>query len=124
VVTLAPSTFKLFLEGNDEEQARTAGIHAGKILLDRAMFWYKRSNLQAIMEMIDGSCRYGQFAKFDSQVQDENYVITIRHDWGRKWSVFLEEWVKTALQESVGVDPLIERSDSSVDVRFQGPRLK
>jgi hypothetical protein len=121
LVTLAPSTFKQFLEAADEEHIRAAGIHAGKILPERTMFWYKRSNLQAIMEMIGDSCRYGQVAKFDSQVQGDNYVITLRHDWGWKWSVFLEEWVKAALRESFGIDCLVERSDSSVDVRFHKP---
>ncbi len=121
VVALVPSTLKQFLEGADEEHVRAAGIHAGKILLERTMFWYKRNNLGALMEMIRDSCRYGQFAKCDSGVQGGNYVITLRHDWGWKWSVFLEEWVKTGLRESVGVDSLIDRSDSSVDVRFHSP---
>ncbi len=118
VVTLAPSTLKQFLDGNDEEHVRAAGAHAGRILLERTMFRYKQINLQVIMEMIGNLCRYGQLAKFDSGIQGENYVITLRHEWGAKWSVFLEECVKTALRDSVGVDPLIERSDTSVDVRF------
>ncbi len=121
VVALVPSTLKQFLEGADEEHVRAAGIHAGKILPERTMFRYKQINLQAVMEMIASSCRYGQFAKFDSGVQGDNYVITLRHDWGWKWSVFLEEWVKTGLRESVGIGSLIDRSDSSVDVRFHGP---
>ncbi len=121
VVTLVPSTLKQFLEGNDEEHVRAAGAHAGRILLERTMFRYKQINLQVIMEMIGDLCRYGQLAKFDSGVQGDNYVITLRHEWGAKWSVFLEEWVKAALRESVGVNSLIERSDSSVDVRFHRP---
>jgi hypothetical protein len=118
VVTLAPSTLKQFLDGNDEEHVRAAGAHAGRILLERTMFQHKQINLQVIMEMIGNLCRYGQLAKFDSGVQGDDYVITLRHDWGAKWSFFLEECVKTALRESLGVDPLVERSDSSVDVRF------
>lgn len=121
MVTLAPSIFKQFLEGNDEEHVRAAGAHAGRILIERTMFQYKRINLQLIIEMIGNLCRYGQLAKFDSGVQGENYVITLRHEWGTKWSIFLEEGVKTALRESVGVDCLVERSDSSVDLRFHKP---
>jgi hypothetical protein len=121
MVTLAPSTIKKFLEGADEEHVRAAGTRAGKILIERTMFWYKRTNLQAIMEMIRDSCRYGRVANFDSQVQGDNYVITLRHDWGAKWSLFLEEWVKVALRESIGIDCLVEQSDTSVDMRFHGP---
>jgi hypothetical protein len=59
-------------------------------------------------------------AKQDTQTLDgKNYVITIHHDFGKKWSVCMQYVIEEGMKNTFNILPKIEITDSTVMFRFQ-----
>ena len=124
LVSINKQILRKLVEIASDDEIKNLGTEAGKYYLDRTMFWYKQVNLEYFTEMLKNSAKYGGITQLDYENLGDNHVITLRHDFGRKWSLYLAELVRTALSDAFAVTPLIETSESSVDIRFRGPAPK
>ena len=104
------------IESIDEEALYRLGWKLGETVFpDTIMFWKKELSQEAVMEYIEKAiCRYGRMGTFDELESPKGKTIVIRHRLGRKGSRFLEGYLSSGLEKTLGVRTAFESTDSSV----------
>jgi hypothetical protein len=104
-----------------EEQASTWGKDVGSVTaLESAQFWYKKHNTRTFLKLIELASKYSNSYQFELEKTDEReYTITVHHEMNEKFSIFLENWFKSAVKLFVGVTPRCEVNPNSIVVSFR-----
>ena len=106
-----------FLDMLSEEKVYEIGTQLGRSTLpDTLMFWKKEMTERGIMEYIEKvMCRYGHLGTYDEKhMPGGQMTIVIRHRLGKRGSLFLEGYLKTGFEVTVGIKASFETTDSSV----------
>jgi hypothetical protein len=106
-----------FLDVLSEEKVYELGTTLGRSTLpDTLMFWKKEVTDRGIMEYIEKvMCRYGHLGTYDEKLMPGGQMtIVIRHRLGKKGSLFIEGYLKTGFEVTVGIKATFETTDSSV----------
>jgi hypothetical protein len=82
------------------------------------LFWFKKTTLETYLEYMSLVCRYAEFAQYEVDTDGTNYTMTLLHDLGENWSLFLKNWIEQGMKTTIGIIPLFEISKNSVIVRF------
>jgi hypothetical protein len=106
-----------------EEIAKDAGA---KVVKDLAMMEFGKENLDALLKTWLLICKYNTAlrASAPSSVEskvDNQYVLTLHHDWGPKGSVLLGSYFDNLVRNKLGKQPTISVTDDAVTVSF--PKL-
>jgi hypothetical protein len=100
-----------------DKQAREMGAHYGSVLAPELItFWFKKFDFDSMLKAMDLlGTRYGRLFSFDYIFDGKTYTLFIRHDRGRKHSIYYEEAAK-ALFGRLGIKPEVSLTDSQVTV--------
>jgi hypothetical protein len=74
-----------------------------------------RANLESFIGHIRSLATYAQLFELSETVHVHGRVLTLIHDFGLNWSIFLVHYI-TAMFAQIGFSPKIEMSDRSVIV--------
>ena len=69
--------------------------------------------LESLIGHIRTLATYAQLFEFSETSDVHSYVVTLMHDFGLNWSIFLVHYI-TAMFAQIGLSPKIEMSDRSV----------
>ncbi|HKU48842.1 MAG TPA: hypothetical protein VJP79_02730 [Nitrososphaera sp.] len=117
MIVLNREMLTMFLEELSEEKVYELGTRLGKTTLpDTLMFWKKEITERGILEYIEKViCRYGHLGTYDERLMPGGQMtIVIRHRLGKKGSRFIEGYLKTGLEVTVGIKAVFETTESSV----------
>lgn len=123
-VSLPNTVFKSLLDEVDAEKIARIGRESGKSFKGRLLFWFKEANLESLIALILITYRYSGLARCEYQKFGDDYVITLKHELGRKWSIYTRELLRTALIEILAKTSETEITDSSVMIRFSAPMIE
>lgn len=83
------------------------------------MMWFKKISLDSLFEGLSIFCRYSGMASYDMEIIDNReYVVTMHHRLGRKWSIFIESILKEGIKKTLGLSPVFENTESSIAFRL------
>ena len=118
-LTLTRETFNGILETADDgklvEAARELGAKVPKEII---LFWFKRLNLDNFLAYIFMTCKYGGVAEYEYESEGKNHTITVHHEYGKKWSLFMKHFIGEGLRTVLGIDASFELGENSVVGRF------
>jgi hypothetical protein len=123
-VSLPNTVFKSLLEELDADKIARIGRESGKNFKGRLLFWFKEANLESLIALILITYRYSGLASCEYQKFGDDYVITLKHELGRKWSIYTRELLRTALMEILVKTSETEITDSQVMIRFSAPMVE
>ena|SRR5208282_2245523 len=113
--TLPNQILKKLVELTSEDQIAKAGMELGPELLpSEVMFLYEKFTPQTFLEWLTRVSKYTTTVSYQITETNGNYVIVIRHDLGRKGSLFLKNYYESGLKAGMGVAPNIEMSEFQV----------
>lgn len=119
-VLLRPQTLKLIIDSLDEIEIKDIGNEIGKkIPKEFLLFWFKEVNLHSFLEYLSLLCRYGGFAHYELESKEREFTVTLIHDLGEKWSVFLKNIIEEGMISTLSIYPKIHVSEISVVASFQ-----
>jgi hypothetical protein len=72
-----------------------------------------RIDLLSLINHLRSLATYAQLFEFSETFDTHGHVVTLIHDYGLNWSIFLVHYI-TAMLEQIGVSPKLEMSDRSV----------
>jgi hypothetical protein len=72
-----------------------------------------RADLESFIGYIRSLAAYAQLFEFSETVEAHSRVVTLIHDFGLNWSIFLVHYL-TEMFTQIGLSPKIEMSDRSV----------
>jgi superfamily I DNA and RNA helicase len=119
MITLRQETIKAILEATEEEvliiKAREIGA---KIPREFLMFWFKKTDLESYLRYVQLLCNYGGFARYELEVDGRSYIITLLHNMGEKWSLFLRYIMEEGIMSTIGTLPRFEVNKGSLIIRI------
>lgn len=119
-IVMSKDAFKLVLEFLSEEKVIDLAISiASKAPMEFILFKWKDLNSDNVINfvrMFFGHCGYGQY----DYVKDKSTnKFSIRHELGRKGSLFLTTYIKTVVKSTLGKDSETISADNSITVSFR-----
>jgi hypothetical protein len=114
--------FKSLLEEVDADKIARIGKESGKDFKERLLFWFKEANVESLIALILITYRYSGLARCEYQKFGDEYVITLKHDLGRKWSIYTRELLRAAVNEILAKTSETEITEYSVMIRFSAVR--
>ena len=111
--------FRSLLGRLNDDDAYNFGLEMGKdIPNDTILFWKKDITFHGVLEYIEKIvCTYGYIGTYDELNTDECKIIVIRHRLEGKGSKFLSGFLKSLLNQTLGIHPEIEITDYSVKIK-------
>jgi len=70
-------------------------------------------DLGSLINHLRSLATYAQLFEFSETSDPQSRVVTLIHDYGLNWSIFLVHYI-TSMLEQIGVSPKLEMSDRSV----------
>lgn len=119
-VLLRPQTLKLVIDLLEDSEIERIGKDIGKkIPKEFLLFWFKEINTHSFLEYISLLCRYGGFAHHEIESNDGSFTITLVHDLGDRWSLFLKNIIEEGMITTLKIRPQIYVSEMSVVIKFR-----
>lgn len=121
-ITLRREGFRSILEAIEDDKITTLAKEIGsQIPKQFLLFWFKKTNLETYLKYLSLVCKYSGFAEYEVDINEDetDYVITLLHDLGGKWSIFLKNWLEQGMKNTIGIVPTVfDVSKNTVVVRF------
>jgi len=113
-VKMSSAPFRGILIGSDVDQLIDVAKAAGSSI-PQAFATAKngRVDLESFIGHIRSLAAYAQLFEFSETPDNHGRVITLIHDFGLNWSIFLVHYLKEMFTQ-IGLSPKIEMSDRSV----------
>ena len=121
-ITFATQTFENFLNSLDEQELIDSGQDSGTKnphdrLLMRGMVIDRASLLWYLREILGG---YHDWCICDIHERKDHTLIHLRHVYNKKWSVFLENYLKAMFGDLLDIDDIdVEITNKTVSLRLQ-----
>jgi hypothetical protein len=89
---------------------------------EAAHFWFKRLNTRTFLKLIDLFSKYSKFFEYEVESGDEReYTINVHHQINEAYSIYVENWLDSAIKAFIGVKPSSKVSRNSVVITFTEP---
>ncbi len=122
MITFRHETLRAILEATEDEVlVRKAREIGAKIPREFLMFWFKKTDLESYLRYLELLCNYGGFARYELEVDGRSYVITLLHNMGGKWSLFLKYVIEEGILSTIGIMPRFEVDQGSLIIRIAKP---
>jgi hypothetical protein len=119
MITLRQETIRAILEATEDEALiRKAHEIGAKIPKEFLMFWFKKTDLESYLQYLELLCNYGGFARYEFEADGHVYVITLLHNMGEKWSLFLKHVMEEGIMSTIGILPRFEVNKGSLVIRI------
>jgi hypothetical protein len=119
-IVMSKDAFKLILEALSEDKVVGLAINiAQKAPMEFILFKWKdlsSTNVINFMKMFFGHCGYGQY---DYVKDQDTNKFSIRHELGRKGSLFLKAYLETLIQTTLRKDSEISFTDNNITMIFK-----
>ena len=113
-VKISSAPFRGLLSAADVSQLIEVAKSAGSSI-PQAYVTAKQGkvNFDALIGHVRSLATYAQLFEFSETLDSHNHTVTLIHDYGLNWSIFLVHYI-TAMFAQIGLRPKLEMSDRSV----------
>lgn len=121
-VSLTHDSFKYILEAADEEKLiKGAKEYGSKVPKEFMLFRFKNTSLDSFLKTLSLHCKYAGIAQYDLQSQGRDYILTIHHKFGQKWSSFFKTTLEQAIKHAVGFPAEFDVTTNSIAIKITAP---
>lgn len=122
-VAIPPDGLRLIIGSLDDEKVKEIGIQIGsRHLQEYMMLWFKKISIDSFIDGLTLFCRYSGMAKYDMDtIGGREYIVTMYHDLGRKWSIYMQHILEEGLKKTLDIIPKVDITESSIVLRFFNP---
>ncbi len=118
-VAVTHETLRFLLSCADVERLASAAQETGAQVPKQAvMFWFKKMDINTFLSYLENICRYAGQAKYECQSSAGDYTVTLRHEFGLKWSYWLKYSLDAALRKALHIVAQFEIAEGEVVCKF------
>jgi hypothetical protein len=122
-VSVTHETLRFLLGSVDMERLVSAAQESGaQVPKEAVMFWFKKMDTSTFLTYLENICRYAGQAKYQCQASGGDYIITLRHEFGMKWSYWLKYSLDAALRKTLHITARFELAEGEVVCAFSTDR--
>jgi hypothetical protein len=108
-IIITPRGFSAILESVDDEKVETIARELGSALArEFILLVSKKINLETYLSHLSLLCKYGGFAHFEVENEDRDYILTLLHTMGQKWSTYLTSFIDENMKTDLNIVPRFE----------------
>jgi len=113
-IKISSSIFRSLLESVEPDKIiEVAKISGSSIPQTFAISKSGKVDVESLLDYIRSSAMYAHLFEFNETADGQRRLLTLVHDFGLNWSIFLVHYV-TAMFQQIGISPKLEMSDRSV----------
>lgn len=117
--SLTSDLLKGILEQVDDQILRhLAEARGGPGSKEAMLFWFKAVSVENLLRFLNGRCKYAGYGEFEHQEAQGHSALTIHHELGLKWSLFLEQYLDAALRNVFNIRAEFDTTASSLIAKF------
>jgi hypothetical protein len=122
-LTLSVHDFIRVINSLDDETLRVLASESGKRFpKDLILFTGQKNDLKTCLKFVETViCDYMRWANYHSTLAENELVITLRHNYGNKWSTALESMLTSMFETNASVLPRFTITDSMVLMTIERP---
>jgi hypothetical protein len=122
-VSMPPDGLRLIIGSLDDEKIKEIGHQVGsRHFQEYMMLWFKKISIDSFFDGLTIFLRYSGMAKYDMDTPDgRDYVITLHHDLGKKWSIFIQTILEDGMKRTLNIIPKVDITESSITLQFHNP---
>ncbi|MHB8568160.1 MAG: hypothetical protein ACYC7D_11025 [Nitrososphaerales archaeon] len=107
----------------DDSEIRNLATESGRRFpKDLILFTGQKTDIKTCIRFVESIfCDYMKWATYHNSSTDAEYVITLRHNYGSKWSIALESTLLAMFDSNASVKPRFTVTDSTVLMMIQKP---
>ena len=118
-VSVGKDLFSSVLGAADEDKLAKIADDLGRQLPKQfILFWFKKLNIENFLAYISLISRYGGIAKCETQVDWRESTVTVLHELGPRWSIFMEHFIDQGLRTCLGITAEFDTTKNSLVARF------
>ena len=118
-ITMPRDVIRSFLDTVEDTKVSKVGQEVGgRLPKEFMMFRFKKMNIDTIIALLSLQSKYGRIFEYELETDERSYTITLHHELGRKWSIYLKGLFSEMIKTTLGSLPQIETTKSSVTVKF------
>jgi len=123
-VMLSVHDFLRALNAFDDQTVKELASETGKRFpKDLILFTGQKNDLKTCIRFVETIiCDYMRWANYHNSSTESEYVITLRHNYGNKWSIALESMLAMMFETNVGVKPRFTVTESTVLMTIEKPQ--
>lgn len=119
-LTIPRVAVRSLIELAEDEVVAKLGRDLGEQLNKEVlMFWFKKANLETLLKIFSLYDKYSGFVKVEIATEQDNYTVVLRHELGKKCSIFLKHYFTQAFSTMSGIPLNCEISEREVTFRFR-----
>lgn len=109
----------------EDDEIRMLGIETGKRFpKDLILFMGQKTDIKNCIKFVESIfCDYMKWATYHNSSTETEFVITLRHNYGAKWSISLESTLLSMFEANTGAKPRFTVTDSTVLMTIQKPMM-
>jgi len=122
-LTVSVHDFIRVINSFDDDILRMLASESGKRFpKDLILFTGQKNDLKSCIRFVETTlCDYMRWANYHSTSGENEVVITLRHNYGSKWSIALESMLSSMFDTNAAVAPKFTVTDSMVLMTIQKP---
>lgn len=118
-VSLTHESFRYILEATDEDKLISAAKEYGaKVPKEFMLFWFKKTGINSFLKGLSLRCKYAGIAQYELETQGRDYIVTIHHKFGEKWSSFFKTILEQEIKYAVGFPAKFDVTTSSIVIKI------
>lgn len=118
-VTLSAEAFKDILEQCSEDKIISIATKLGQSAPMRlSMLWFKKTSLETAVKSLDLFSKYTGLGKAEFEIKSGRGIITIHHNLGIKWSVYLKHMLCAYVNTALKVEAECNMAENSIAIIF------
>jgi hypothetical protein len=119
-VSFSKEVFKSLIESTDEKKLRdTAKDLGSRIPKETLLFWRKKLSIDSFLSFLFLVAKYQKTAEYEVETREGETIITARHEFGERWSMWLKTFLDETLRNSFGIQAQFDVSKSFVVATFK-----
>jgi hypothetical protein len=124
-VSITHETLRFLLSCVDMERLVSAAQESGaQVPKEAVMFWFKKMDINTFLSYLENVCRYAGQAEYEFQASGGDYTITLRHEFGMKWSYWLKYSLDASLRKTLRIVAQFELAEGEVVCKFSAQNNK
>jgi hypothetical protein len=117
--TLTHETLQRLLESLDDKAITRLASELGESVPKQiVLFWFKDLTVENFFKFLSISSVYKRMMMYDFELRGTSCRVAMRHEYGKKWTLFLRHYFEGAVKSILGLNPITSVEDESMVLRF------
>jgi hypothetical protein len=117
-VCIPREMLRVILDATNQQRLDVIAESLASSYKESLLLWFKEINVRTFLEFFRIASHYSGLLEYDLRSEGNDYIITVHHQLGAKWSHAYPKFASEMFKSCLGVEPIIEVGKNHAVIRF------